>query len=140
MEEEQKQVPRQHFWIWFGVEIGAGVLVAALYLLLIGFFTGTAEQETDKMLSDALLLPGVILLAVGVLSWVRSKGFFDLLGYSTFSLFGFFIPRLQRKEDRAKSFYEYKVKKDKKGRHWLPTFLASGLLFFAASILIAILL
>lgn len=139
MEEEQKQVPRGHFWIWFGVELGAGVIVAALYLLLVGFFTGTAEQATDKMLSDALLLPGVILLAVGVLSWVRSKGFFDLAGYATFSLFGFFIPRLN-KENRAKSFYDYKVKKDRKGRHWLPTFLASGLLLFAASILIAVLL
>ena len=139
MEEEQKQVPRGHFWIWFGVELGAGVIVAAMYLLLVGFFTGTAEQATDKMLSDALLLPGVILLAVGVLSWVRSKGFFDLAGYATFSLFGFFIPRLN-KENRAKSFYDYKVKKDRKGRHWLPTFLASGLLFLTVSILIAILL
>lgn len=125
------------FWLKAGITFGIAMLIGLLYLIVIGYFGGSYSGTAVKAFSDACLLPGMLLTAVGVLSWVASKGFFDLAGFATYSLFGFFIPRQHNKEGESESFYEYKIKKDEKGRYWLPQALLSGLLFLAASIVIA---
>ncbi len=83
------------FWLKAGIFFGIGLLSSLLYLILIGFFNGSYTGTMTKALSDACLLPGAVMTVVGVLSWVASKGFFDLAGFATFSLFGFFIPRFK---------------------------------------------
>lgn len=126
------------FWLKAGIFFGSGLLSSLLYLILIGFFSGSYTGTMTKALSDACLLPGAVMTVVGVLSWVASKGFFDLAGFATFSLFGFFIPRFNA-EHKNESLYEYKVRHDEKGRYWLPYVLIPGLLFLAASVSTAML-
>lgn len=124
------------FWLKAGIFIGIGLVMAFLSLELSGFFSGSYPGTTTKALSDAFLLPGALMTAVGVLTWVASKGFFDLAGYATHSLFGIFIPRFWS-EHKDGSLYEYKKRHDEKGRYWLPYVLVPGLLFLVASVVIA---
>lgn len=126
------------FWLRVGIVCGIGLLMGVLYLAMIGYFGDSYTGTGTKAFSDACLMPGVVLTVVGILSWVASKGFFDLAGYATYSLFGFFIPQQHHKEGKSLSLYEYKVKRDEKGRYWLPQVLLPGLLFLAASIVIAL--
>ena len=128
------------FWLKLMVPFGIGAVLTVLYLVLCGFFRPEFEGTTEKAVSDALLLPGVLLTLIGVLSWVASKGFFDLPGFATYSLFGFFIPRFKNDENRSRDLYEYKKKKEEKGRYWLPQVLIPGLVFLAASVLTAVIL
>lgn len=128
-------------WLRFLIPTAVGLIIALLYAVFAAqVFQQTETREVLRGISDSFLLPGVILFAVGGLSWVASKGFFDLPGYAVHSLFGFFIPD-REDSDRASShsFYEYKQKKDQKGRHWLPFVLLSGVFFLLLSILFAIL-
>lgn len=124
------------FWRKGLIFLGVGLLSATLYLVLIGFFDGSYTGTTAKALSDACLFPGMVMTVIGVLTWVASKGFFDLAGFATYSLFGFFVPRFQS-EHRDGSLYEYKKRHDEKGRYWLPYVLVPGLLFLVASVVIA---
>ena len=79
-------------WLRILIVFIIGLSFGFVSLLAVGFLNGSYTGARGKALSDACLLPGALFTTVGTLSWVASKGFFDLAGYATFSLFGFFIP------------------------------------------------
>lgn len=87
-----------------------------------------AQTVTDALgiLSDVFFVPGALFAGVGGLSWIAHKGGYDAFGYvfRNFSLHNIFP---SRQKDRVESYYDYKQKKDEKGRPWLPHVLVTGL-------------
>ncbi len=122
------------------IPLGIAILTVLAVSLLTGAFTDPEKSVRMKKLSDAFLSAGALFFAIGVLSWVASKGFFDLAGYATFHVLGFFIPRFENSDrGKAKDLYEYKKMKDQKGRYWLPHVTLIGAGFIVISILFAFL-
>ncbi len=105
-----------------------------------GLFDAVGAVKIFGLLSDAFLMPGILLSGVAAISWTGALGTYDMIGYGMQTLF-FFIPSVFEK--RAKSFYDYRRAKEEKGRKWLFEMLIVGLVFLvlsAASLIVSLLL
>ncbi len=103
----------------------------AVFVYVIGSFDLFHAENAVKVfeiLSDACIIPGVLLAGVAAISWTGALGTYDMIGYGMQSLF-FFIPKVN--ETRAKTFYDYRRAKEEKGRRWLREMLVVGLVFIA---------
>lgn len=130
---------KQSIWLQFLISLGVGVSIALIYMLAAGVFQQSERPVILKILSDGFLLPAVVFLCIGGISFVSLYGFFDLLGYASFSFFGFFRLRHEDPDNpRPKDLYEYKVAKDERGRHWFPGVLLGSLFYILVSILFAV--
>lgn len=89
-------------------------------------------------LSDAFLIPGALFAGVGGLSRLGAAGAYDSFGYlfSRFALHNIWVTGSRRK--KYDSLYEYKQKKDEKGRRWLPYVLWTGVGALAISVVMLI--
>ncbi len=95
-----------------------------------------AQQDLKnvlRVLIDAFFISGVCDLCLGVLSWTRKKGAFDVLSFSAGTFGGLFSERLREKT--GNSFYDYTKTKEQK-RNWNPVFLKLGGILFGLSLLL----
>lgn len=94
-----------------------------------------------SVLSDCFFLPGALMAGLGVLTFMASKGQYDAFGYifSRFSLHSLIPGRVTKMDEPVKSFYEYKEKKNEKGRKWQPQMLWTGLACLAIAVIFTIL-
>lgn len=108
----------------------AAVLLLAAFGVAIakGAFASTVPAETFRILSDAFLIPGVVLAGVAGLSWASSKGAYDSFRYLFYN-FGLHTIWVSKPEKyrHFDSLYDFKTEKDKKGRKWFPEMLCAGL-------------
>ncbi len=117
-----------------------GVILLA-FIAAMFFFESPFAEETPKdtvgAISNCFFVPGVFFAGIGGLSYISFLGGYDSFGYafSNFSLHNIFYKTPRKKYD---SFYEYKIKKDKKGRSWLPEMLFTGLGSLGISLIIFI--
>lgn len=109
--------------ISYAVSAGAILSLAIILAMKEGILEHTAAKDIFRIISDAMIIPGVLAMGVAAISWAGSLGTFDMIGYGVRCLF-FFLPK--EKEKRPKTFYDYKVKKDESGRHWLTETLIVG--------------
>ena len=95
---------------------------------------GNAE-EVFAILADAFTIPGILYAGIGGLSYIGLRGGYDAFGYvfSRFSLHN--IMPTNPKRQKNETLYEYKVRKDEKGRRWYPNLLFVGLGFIGCSLL-----
>ncbi len=105
----------------------AGVAVFFFAAYQSGLFTSNNAVKIFEMLSDAFVIPGVLIAGVGAISWTGYLGTYDMIGYGMKTLF-FFLPQKEGQE-RPKTFYDYRHAKEEKGRTWFPEFLIVGLAF-----------
>ena len=98
----------------------AGLALAGALAYSRGISGDLSFGENCRYLSDGFFVAGMAILSVGVLMWVTTTGFFDLLTYSVrfglHALIGFIAP--ERRKPRQ-GFLEYKLERDaarKKGR------------------------
>ncbi len=113
----------------------AGLALFLFSAYQFGLFSASQPVKVFEILSDACLMPGVLLAGVAAISWTGSLGTYDMIGYSMQTLF-FFIPKVN--ENRAKSFYDYRQAKEEKGRSWLFEMLIVGLVFLALAVIFLI--
>ena len=109
-------------------------LIAVFFALYRKIYEFVDLKTLMGTLSDSFLVPGVFIGGIGLISWVGRFGFFDMLAYGSRSFFGHFIHSLS--DDLPKNFYEFKEKKDEKGRRWLKEFVIVG----AACLLLSLVL
>ena len=64
------------------------------------------------------------MCGIGLISWAGKLGTFDMLGYGSRLFVGHFSKTFSEKT--PKTFYDYKVRKDEKGRTWLKECTAVG--------------
>ena len=76
------------------------------------------------VLSDGFFAASVLVGGIGLISFAGKFGTFDMLSYGTRSFFGNFFHSLR--DDLPKTFYDYKVKKDEKGRGYLKEYCKVG--------------
>lgn len=118
------------------------ILMAVISGLIVYFYLMTFDppERSPKIifhiLADAFSISGVLGLLFYLLSYVSSQGAFDMLSYSIQYVFLVTFRRNYKKEHFPKTFYDYKVLKDRDGRKsfkgiLIPsaTFLAIGLIF-----------
>jgi len=130
--------------------IGIGLIAAALiavsqfhasdpkntifadYYNSIGWENAPGEaQRVCMAISDGLMVVGVMLAGVGLLAWISTTGFFDMLSYGFSSLKVLVMP-FARQKARPR-FYDYKVAKQEKRKERPMHILCVGLGFLAAS-------
>lgn len=94
-------------------------------------------KETFSKLTNAFSLPALLFFALGALTKLGSLGAYDSLGFG-FSKFGIraFIPG--QIKNPTESLYDYKVKKDEKGRKWLKEAFFIGLAGLVVSIILLV--
>lgn len=105
----------------------------AIYFVLSnrGFFDSTDKVKKVLYLADAFTIPGVVLLMVGVMTWLSSRyGLFDGLSYSLGKLARSLIPGKDTYDERYLDYKERKMANRKSGYAFL--FVCGGALFLVA--------
>ena len=113
--------------------------VSILAVLLIAFFRGFAPgcsaAESLSALCDGTFAVGVILLGVGILSWVGQSGFFDIYSYGTRAAWNRLTPFVKGREATPR-YYDYKVKRDAERKPPMKIPLIIGLVMLLLSLLL----
>lgn len=113
----------------------AGTIAAALCGLVLFVFSifwqdlsgASGAREWVRVLSNAALVPGVLLTGVGLLVRIADENFFDGIRYATGSL----ISHLQGKPKRHASYYDYLHRTKKKSP--ALSILLPGLIYLGAA-------
>ena len=105
------------------------IIIGIFFLnaFLSGLFSFTETPKIIGEISDGFIIPGVLFIDAGILTWVNKEEFFDMIGYAFSSLWTLFSPSEKTLEKR-KTYNEYKKIRDEKGRKWYPFLLISGLI------------
>ncbi len=108
----------------FSATAGAALFVFAVAARLsdMNFPSEDVLTQSLMLLSDACLLPGVILLGVGGLLFVSGTGMFDIISYTLMSITG----------GGGVGYYEYKCERKSRKRNPAPTlFVGVGFLILS---------
>ena len=136
MEEDMEKEKRKKKWrTWLGLSLQTLVelsLIAAVAQLR-GFDWGQPFSLNARYLSDGFFVIGLLAAGMGMLIWVSTTGFFDIMGYGFKSLLVLFTP-LKKPKDHI-SFYDYKMLREGKRGKPRHALLASGVLFILLSLL-----
>ena len=122
--------------IKYGSCVAAGLLAGVAYLSGKDFFNLSLVDQY-RLLSDAFMLPGFLMVAVGLLIFLANEGSFTGIGFIAQKAVGFLIPFLyQQKGETYREYVERKTAKPTKGYGFL---LICGLVFLAVSLVFVVL-
>lgn len=102
----------------------AAFVIFCLYLYIGKIFSSETAGAVMGVLSDGFFAAAVLVGGIGLISFAGKFGTFDMLSYGTRRFLGNFIHSLR--DSTPKTFYDYKVKKDKDGRGYLKEFCKVG--------------
>lgn len=95
------------------ISAAVGTLIFIIIILAKKIWTADETHVVMQILSDASLVPGILLAGVGLIIFASNGGAFDMLAYAVIRFFDLF--RRDVKNKKYKDFYEYReAKKDKK--------------------------
>jgi len=121
---------------WIGVAIAfLSAWILAFAIALIEYYALGAGPLTPRLLQlfeDGVGLSGLFSFFVFLLSWVASKGVFDMLSYSLQVLFNTIFRPHYREKGFPKTFYDYKIIKNAEERKPLLALFLVSLLFIVA--------
>lgn len=119
--------------------IGVGVLLFAAHWLMHKLPEEHGAYDVVCALANAFTLPGVLLAAVGGLTWCASKGTFDLFSYGVSMTIGRFLP-LGKKNvfHSGEKYYDYVERKRGERGAWLKECLVVGLGFLFVAIVFTV--
>ena len=126
-EKEKKPCKRMSALARYLWTVGGGAASSVAIALLQGFDFAKPAYQNAQYLSDGCFVTGMLLLGVGVLTWVNGSGFFDIFGYGVRSIPMLFTPFKGPK--RYASFYDYKKAKAERRGNPLYFLLVSGAVF-----------
>ena len=121
---------RRHLGKLIALLCGALLFVASLLYQRPAQISGA--REWLRILSNAALLPGVLLSGLSALLWISGEGLFDGLRYTMSSL----MARLRGVDKRYASYFDYTQREKRK--HAGNPLLLPGLFFLAAAILMTL--
>ena len=121
--------------IKYGSCVAAGLLAGYGYLAGYDFFN-QALVDQYRLLSDAFMLPGFLMVAVGLLIFLGNEGSFKGIGFITQKVVGFLIPFMyKQKGESYREYVERTSSKPTKGYGFL-FFCGCGFLAVSAVFLI----
>lgn len=86
-----------------------GLIMFLIILISKNIFSQTDKLEIYKILSDAALLPAIVLGGMGLIIFVDNHGAFDMIIYGVKLALSMFKRRIERQA--YKSYYEYQLAK-----------------------------
>ena len=114
------RITDDHPWLRYVFAAAAGLLITLSICLLKGVFQETDPALIVRYLSDAFLIPGVLLTGIGLLSFLKKEGAYDGLGYTfttmkrTFTMRRYMDPIEEGSEDRTYFGYKENAKAKRK--------------------------
>ena len=128
--KKEPSVPgvKKSSWKIWAVSFSFGAAVTALVAAYRSGFSYSKEAgRLYGCLSDGAFVAGVLLLGLGLLLWVSTTGFFDMIAYGFLGMRRHFfpLPRFQQK----KTYYEYHRSREENRRPVPAALLGSGLFF-----------
>ena len=128
------RITDEHPWLRYVLAIVVGLLLALTVCFAKGVFRETDPALIVRYLSDAFLVPGVLLTGIGLLSFLKKEGTYDGLTYSFHSMRASFARRYddEARKDMARTYYDYKQNvKGKRKVAWHLIIVGSGFLLIA---------
>ena len=135
------RITDDHLWLRYVFAAAAGLLITFSICLLNGVFRETDSALIVRYLSDAFLIPGVLLTGIGLLSYIKKEGAYDGLGYTfhtmkrTFAMRHYRDPIEEGSEDRTYFGYKQQVKAKRKVA-WHLIIVGGGFLLIAIALTI----
>ena len=115
------------------------IAIAAIIFMFMYEDPFSAETTVDVIgkISNCFAVPGVVLAGLGALTYFARIGAYDGISYvfSNFALHSI-IPGANK--EPPGSFYEYKQKKEAKGRTWCSQMFLVGVISLAISVVLLI--
>lgn len=122
-------------WIYWGVLAALEALAAVMIARYQGLDAAQTLSVNARFLSDGCFVVGLLMTGVGLLTWVSTTGFFDMLSYGVIygvravvGLFG------GSRKPNDQTFYDYKMAKEEKRGAAQYAILVSGIVFIALSV------
>ena len=100
------------------------VVLAVLVAWLRGVGISRTAAENCGALSDAFFVTGTLVGGIGILAWISTTGFFDMISYGLQGLWIRLTPFLH--PSGQKPFYEYKLERQTKRRSPVASLLIVG--------------
>ena len=98
------------------------------------FLSSAYPGESGRLaacLSDGAFVAGVFMTGIGLLLWISTTGFFDIMRYGIHGLWNHLLPMLR--QEKRESYYEFRQSRSKE-RAVIPCpLLFCGVLFLLAS-------
>ena len=122
--------------IKYGSCVAAGLLAGVAYLSGKDFFN-QALVDQYRLLSDAFMLPGFFMTAIGLLIFLGNEGSFKGVGFIAQKAVGFLIPFLYKQ--KGETYAEYVERKKGKPTSGYGFLFVCGVAFLAAAAVFVIL-
>lgn len=126
--------------IKYAISSAFALLMAWVYFSLrldsLADFRSLESADRFRMLSDAFLIPGGLLLMSGLLIYLSNQGALDGIGYALHFAVRMLIPGKALEQERYSDYVQRKREKEQHGYAFLPI---SGAFFLSLSILFTVL-
>ena len=131
--KEKKEIDKTKYLITVIVFLVTGLM----FMWNDGILEKESAKEVMGSISNGFFVTGGLFAGIGALSYIGSKGTYDILSYG-FTKIGIhqLIPGLPK--DVPESFYDYKIAKEEKGRTWFSNLLWVGLSGILVSVVFVI--
>lgn len=118
------------------IKYGCALLFSAVIVLITlaknDFLKGLPAVDVFRILSDAFLVPGILLLMAGILMWISKEGALDSLSWGARKFTGALGPK---KDEKEETFLEYVEKRREERTKGFGFLLITGTLMLLISLL-----
>lgn len=122
-------------WILWSLLAAAEAGIAVMIARYQGFDMAQTLSMNARFLSDGCFVVGLVMTGVGLLTWVATTGFFDMLSYGVIYGVRAFVGLFGgNRKPNDQTFYDYKAAKDEKRGAAQYAILISGIVFIALSV------
>ena len=125
-------------YVGYIVALIIGLVFGGIYAYTVGLFSAKSASEFLLALCHSLEVPAIILIGIGLLTWISSKGIYDMISYGFSIAFMPFVHWFRGEKIEYKKFYDYKMEKDDKRKPWLKEMLIVGLGFLAVYLIVLV--
>lgn len=131
------RITDDHPWLRYVLAIAVGLLLALTVCFARDIFHETDGALIVRYLSDAFLVPGVLLTGIGLLSFLKKEGTYDGLTYSFHSMRMASARRFsdEAHDDMARTYYDYKQSVKAKRKVAWHLIIVGGVFLLAAIVL-----
>ena len=122
--------------IKYAAAVAFGLLVAGIYLFSNDFF-GQDLRNMYRLLSDAFMLPGFLMVCAGLMIWLSNEGAWHGVAFVLSRAVKFLVPFGRGTKDE--NYGEYVARQSEKQINGYSFLLVTGVVFLACSALFLIL-
>lgn len=124
----------QKKWVPYVIAFVIGLLMACAVLEIRDYSAAASEVERLRILSDAMTVPGLLLILFGALVWVTGEGVLNGLTFVLRGVIRRLIPGARNNEEDKEGYYEYVMRKRAKKRVRILPFLVVGACYMLVAI------